>query len=503
MPELLQLALLIAILLPAGKLVASLCARFGIPPIIGELMVGIAAGPGGLAIFHLSLFRGSHATNAFMLLAQVGGLVLMFVAGLETDIDRMREAGVTAFLVALSGVIWPFILGAGAGHLLGLNWNAALFLGGALTATSVSISARTLMDGGHMSTPEASVILGAAVIDDVMGLFVLAFLTASISTTGDSFGVATEASSYFQRHFAIAADHPLTVQMLLISVSVLVFFVVGYGAAKRWLDPLILQMRKLSANESVTSCVLALVLVYAIVAEWLGSVAGITGAYLLGYVFAGSKFKGDIERTFAALGHGLLIPLFFVSIGLTSNFRALGGHWILLGVIFFLAVISKMIGCGLAALARGMGWVASLRIGCGMVSRGEVGLIVAAIAAKTGVFEPSEVALIVAVVLMTTVLTPLMLRGAFHLKSAEDDEDLTGGLEDYFEPPPPPDERLAGAEDFDSGPSAYSALHDPASSEAALTLPFVSQRLAHRGQDANAWRISTAGLFPQRQPPSG
>ena len=116
-----------------------------------------------------------------MLLAQVGGLVLMFVAGLETDIDRMQEAGVTAFLVALSGVIWPFVLGAGAGHLLGLPWNASLFLGGALTATSVSISARTLMDGGHMASPEASVILGAAVIDDVMGLFVLAFLTASVS----------------------------------------------------------------------------------------------------------------------------------------------------------------------------------------------------------------------------------------------------------------------------------------------------------------------------------
>jgi Kef-type K+ transport system membrane component KefB len=105
MPDLLQLALLIAILLPAGKLVASFCTRFGIPPIIGELMVGIVAGPGGLNFFHLDLFRDGHATGAFMLLAQVGGLLLMFIAGLETDIDRMREAGVTAFLVALSGVI--------------------------------------------------------------------------------------------------------------------------------------------------------------------------------------------------------------------------------------------------------------------------------------------------------------------------------------------------------------------------------------------------------------
>src|SRR5258705_197210 len=154
MPELLQLALLIAILLPAGKLVASLCTRFGIPPIIGELMVGIAAGPGGLNLFHLDLFRRGHAINAFMLLSQVGGL------------------------------------------------------------------------------------------------FVLAFLTASASSaSGDSFGFATQASGFLQHHFPLAAHHPLIVQMSLITLSVAIFFLVGYGAAKRWLDPLILQMRRLSANE--------------------------------------------------------------------------------------------------------------------------------------------------------------------------------------------------------------------------------------------------------------
>ena len=178
----LQLALLIAILLPASKLAASLCTRFGIPAILGELLVGVAAGPGAFDLMHLSLFQGGQATKAFLMMAQVGGLVLMFIAGLETDIERMREASVTAFLVALSGVIWPFFLGAGAAHALGLPWNSALFLGGALTATSVSISARTLMDAGKMSSPEASVILGAAVIDDVMGLFVLAFLAASTTT---------------------------------------------------------------------------------------------------------------------------------------------------------------------------------------------------------------------------------------------------------------------------------------------------------------------------------
>jgi Kef-type K+ transport system membrane component KefB len=427
----LQLALLIAILLPAGKIVASLCTRFGIPAILGELLVGVIAGPGAFNLLHRSLFRGAQATDAFMLLAQMGGLVLMFIAGLETDIDRMREAGVTAFLVALSGVIWPFFLGAGAAHMLGLPWNSSLFLGGALTATSVSISARTLMDAGKMSSPEASVILGAAVIDDVMGLFVLAFLAAS-STAGSaqSFGVANATSFWLLQHAPWAAAHALLVQMLLISACVALFFFSAYGAAVRWLDPLILQLRKLTANEAVSSCVLALVLLYAVLAEWLGSVAGITGAYLLGYVFAGSNFKADIERTFYALGHGLFIPLFFVSIGLASNFRSLGGHWLLLAVTFLIAVISKLIGCGTAAYARGMGTVRSFRVGCGMVSRGEVGLIVTAMGAATGIFRQPEVAVMVTVVLLTTLLTPLALRGAFQLKCAEDDEDMSNGISD-------------------------------------------------------------------------
>ena len=289
----LQLALLIAILLPAGKLAASLCTRFGIPAILGELLVGVLLGPGALNILHLHIFEDGLATGAFMLLAQVGAMVLMFMAGIETDIERMREASVTAFVVALSGVIWPFLLGASVGYLFGLSWTTSCFLGGALTATSVSISARTLMDAGKMSSPEATVILGAAVIDDVMGLFVLAFLAASsISGHGESFGVAAAVSAWLAPRFAFAASHPLLVQMVVIGLCVAVFFVVGYGAARRWLDPLMKQLRKLSANEAVPSCVLALVLVYAIGAEWLGSVAGITGAYLLGLCFCGFGIQG-------------------------------------------------------------------------------------------------------------------------------------------------------------------------------------------------------------------
>jgi Kef-type K+ transport system membrane component KefB len=417
----LQLALLIAIVLPAGKIVAAICSRFGIPSILGELMVGIIAGPGCLNILHMRLFSGSSAGDAFMLLAQIGGYILMFIAGVETDIDRMREASMTAFLVALFGVIWPFCLGTAVGYLFGLSWGTSLFLGGALTATSVSISARTLMDAKKMTTTEASVILGAAVIDDVMGLFVLAFLAASCSSSGAaSFGVAPAASHWLEQHVPLAAHYPLAVQMTMIAICVATFFFLSYKIGSRWIDPLMRLMRKLDVNEAVTACVLSLVFLYAVSAEWLGSVAGITGAYLLGYIFAGAKLKTLIERTFYAIGHGFLIPLFFVAIGLSSNFGSLNGHWMLLISISVVAIFSKLIGCGAASLGMGMGPVKSLRIGCGMISRGEVGLIVAAMGASTGIFNETEVAVVVSVVLLTTIITPLLLRGAFHIKSADE-----------------------------------------------------------------------------------
>src|SRR5258706_5182180 len=221
----LQLALLLAILLPAGKVAASLCTRCGMPAIMGELLVGVVLGPGALNLLHLHLFADGQASGALLLLAQVGGLVLMFISGIETDVGRMRKASVTAFIVAFSGVVWPFALGAGVGHLLGLSWPTACFLGGALTATSVSISARTLMDAGKMASTEATVILGAAVIDDVMGLFVLAFLAASSTTAKlQAFGMAPIASTSLQRHWGPPPHHPLILQMFVITISLGLFF---------------------------------------------------------------------------------------------------------------------------------------------------------------------------------------------------------------------------------------------------------------------------------------
>ena len=424
MPATLQLALLIAILLPAGKIVASICTRFGIPAILGELMVGVVAGPGCIDMLHLRLFSGTPAADAFLLLAQIGGFVLMFIAGLETDIDRMREASVYRVSGCVLGRDLAVLSGGRRGtsawssleHRLFSGWSAdghqRFHFGAHADGCRQDDFARSIGNswrGGHRRCH------GPVCARLSRGLL-QQYRRARIRCRPHAFQLAAKSSSLGGPASARCADDAYRHlrQQLLRSC---------YSAAQRWVDPLMRLFRKLDVNEAVTSCVLALVLLFAVSAEWLGSVAGITGAYLLGYVFAGAKLKTLIERTFYAIGHGLLIPLFFVSIGLSSNFRALGGHWLLLIVIFTVAVISKLIGCGMAALGMGMGRVRSFRVGCGMISRGEVGLIVTAMGASTGIFQQPEVAVMVTVVLLTTLITPLIMRGAFLIKCPEDQKE--------------------------------------------------------------------------------
>ena len=219
----------------------------------------------------------------------------------------------------------------------------------------------------------------------------------------------------------------------------------------------------------------------------------LTGVYLVGYVLAGSEYKPYVERSFYAIGHGLLIHLFSVSIGLSSDYRALAGHWTLMFAVLFVAVVGKLVGCGLAALASGIGWVRSLRIGCGMMSRGEVGLIVTAMGASTGIFRRPEVAVMVAVVLLTTLLTPLALRAAFSLKS---DEDLEGT-------PNAPEERMAAATEFEM-PLAAAAGPDDALDEPApetggrMELASATPLLSFGRNEAHGDRLTPA-LSPARK----
>lgn len=371
-----NLLLPLACILILAKLVALVSKRVGLPAVFGELMVGILIGPAVLGFIH--------ETDFLKIVAQLGVIMLMFIAGLETDLDLMRKVGKAAFLTASAGVITPLALGTLAGLAFGLPLFVSLFLGTALTATSVSISAETLQELGKLRTRAGTTILGAAVIDDVMGVIVLALVL----------GVTSGANIVF----------PLTKMILFFGIAI----VVGIKILP-WLNRHLLKWHA-HTEEAVLAVVLALALVYAWAAEELGGVAAITGAYLLGVLLSRLEIKSHLEKGVRSVGYGFFIPIFFVDIGLQADFAGLMNAALLTMVVAGLAVVSKIIGCGLGAWAGRLKRSESVIVGVGMISRGEVALVIAALGFSEKLISSDIFSIVIFMTVFTTLVTPLLLK---------------------------------------------------------------------------------------------
>ena len=385
----LQLALLIAVILLAAKAAGYLSVRLGQPSVLGELLVGILLGPSLLDILHLPFVTG-HLGETIKELGELGVLLLMFIAGLELHLDELtRNTKVSAF-AGIMGVLTPVVLGAGTALLFGFEMNAALFLGLTLGATSVSISAQTLMELRVLRTRVGLGLLGAAVFDDVMIILLLSIFLAVIS------GGTTVAG------------------ILLIPVKMLVFLAVATAFGLYVLPKLVRITRRLPISQGVLSLAMVVLLFYGVAAEVVGGMAAITGSFLAGLMFARCDEKERLEQGISALAYGLFVPIFFVSIGLAVNIRDLEGEALLLtAVIIVVAIASKFFGSGLGARWAGFSWRESWQMGTGMVSRGEVGLIVANVGIGAGLVSGNEFSAIVGMVLATTIVTPPMLRALF------------------------------------------------------------------------------------------
>ena len=279
---------LLACLLIAAKFAAWLCQRVGIPSVLGQLLVGVLVGP--------SLLGWVHPDPMLNSFANVGVITLMFIAGLETDTKQMRRVGKVAFISASMGVIVPFVAGAIFAYALGYTLPVCLFLGTLLTATSVSISAQTLKDLGKLTTKEGTTILGAAVIDDVLGLIVLSLILAFTLGQNPTWGI---------------------LKMLLYFPIAYIIGHYGFPVLSRWLP-------RLLALEARIGLVLALVLLYAWSAESLGNVAAITGAYIAGLLVSRTEMKVWVHDGLSKIGYALFIPLFFVYVGVEANFHNMG-----------------------------------------------------------------------------------------------------------------------------------------------------------------------------------
>jgi Kef-type K+ transport system membrane component KefB len=388
----LQFLLAIGILIACARLGGLVSKRLGQPTVLGELLVGVLLGPSLLDILHLAWFSDRHLGEEIGHLAELGVIFLMFLAGLEIDLAEMAKTGRAAALAGVSGVIVPIALGLGTALLFQQSLRTALFIGIVLSATSVSISAQTLMELGVLRRRESLTLLGAAVIDDVVVILVLSVFLA-LGGGADAGGVEDVVGVFVRMG-------------LYLGLGALV----GFTVIPRLTD----WIARLPISQGLMSFVIVAALLYAWAAEAVGGIAAITGAFLVGLAFARSAWRQHIEHNFSALTYGFLVPLFFVSIGLEANARDVTGSSLLFGLALIgAAVVSKVAGCSLGAWWGGLTRGEAVRLGIGMVSRGEVGLIVASVGLSQGLIDGVIFADIVLVVLATTVLTPLMLRWAY------------------------------------------------------------------------------------------
>ena len=420
----LQVLLLLALVTVVSKGAGTLSNRFGQPAVFGEVLAGLLLGPSLLNVLRWSVFapRAGDAPRLDLggivqVIAEIGVILLMFVAGMETDLREMRRVGRVAFWAALGGVLLPLVGGAAAARLFGYGWGEGFFMGAVLTATSVSISAQTLMELKSLRSREGSTILGAAVIDDVMGIIVLSLVVAFVGG-GHAAPVAAPPGGP-----AAGGPGGTTVGSLAgvvwVCVRMTLFFLLSWFLGRRHLERLAAAASRLGVSEPLMALVVVVAFLYAFAAEYLGGVAAITGSYMAGVLFAQTSFKERIDRGIHPLAYSFFVPVFFINIGLRADVKQLLGQIPLTLFILAIAVLAKVIGCGGCAWLAGLRYEEALRVGVGMISRGEVGLIVAGYGLAHGIIGGDIFSVMVLMVLVTTMITPLWLRRVFPVVEEE------------------------------------------------------------------------------------
>jgi Kef-type K+ transport system membrane component KefB len=389
MTPFLELILVLAILISAAKLAGALSVRLRQPAVLGELLAGVVLGPSVLNLLGWPMLHDAHLEEQVFHFAELGVILLMFVAGLEIEAGELLASFRIATLAGMMGVVVPFAMGAALAWWWpnGYSLSKSLFVGVLLTATSVSISAQTLLELGRLRTRVGLALLGAAVVDDVLVILILSLFVALAAGTGGIGGV-----------LLIVARMALYLGTALLIGRRLVPAIMRWGS-------------RLHVSQPVISTTLVLILLLAWSAEVLGGVAAITGAFLAGLLLGQTTFKHEIETSLTSMTYGFFVPLFFTSIGLQTNLWALQGSLLGFGLaIVVIAIVSKIVGCSLGARLAGMPGPQAFQVGIGMISRGEVGLIVASVGIGAGIISEDLFAVAVLMVLVTTLITPPLLR---------------------------------------------------------------------------------------------
>lgn len=399
--------LVLAAILLTTKLLGLFSRWVRLPQVLGALVAGVILGPVVNAIVGWSTGDGFFSQAAgsdqlFGMLSELGVIVLMFGAGLETDVQEMKKCGKASLIIAVIGVITPLIFGAFASYYFIDDPNSqerllkSIFIGVVLTATSVSITVETLKELGKLNTPASNAILGAAIIDDVLGIIALTIITSFKSKD---------------------------VNIWFVLIKIVLFFIfaaiLGFIMLKiyKW-------MNKHTSRDSRRHVIIAFAycLVSSFVAEVFFGVADITGAYVAGLVLSMTNRKRYLVNRFSTLSYMLLSPIFFACIGLTIEMPELTVSLLVFAILItIVAVATKLFGCALGGKICGYSTRECFQIGAGMISRGEVALIVAKKGESCGLMDPKLFGPLVIVVVLTTIIAPIILKILFA-KDKDNDE---------------------------------------------------------------------------------
>jgi Kef-type K+ transport system membrane component KefB len=401
--------LMIFVAFLAAKIGGEIMERLRMPAVTGELIAGVFLGP---TVFNLI----TSSDTFFDVLAQLGATFLLFSVGMETKLSELKRVGTVATSVAVLGVVTPFILGYYISMLLFASSIEAMFIGAALVATSVGITARVLEDLGMIHSMEAKVILGAAVIDDILGMIVLTLVSGA--ALGDLSAV----------HVAIVVGEALCFVAI---VAILGTRIVKYASGKRdikldktvggtwavhyttsafrrdsWFD-------KLAQKQAPFVIILIVIFGLSAMASFVG-LAAIIGAFFAGLIFSDTKETYELEQKFEPLNI-LLVPFFFVVMGAKVDLRDISGVIPFAILITVIAILGKLIGCSLGAITKGER--SALIIGAGMVPRGEVGIVVAMIGYNMGTIALSTYSIIVLMSVATTLYAPFLIKSVIKAES--------------------------------------------------------------------------------------
>ena len=377
----------LALILLSTKLLSLVTKRFKLPQVVGALLAGLILGP---AVFNII-----EETDFIRQLAEVGVIVLLFNAGLESNLSEFKKSGKTSFIVAVMGVIIPLIGGTILAYCInhGKVENVSafvqnIFIGSVLTATSVSITVETLRELGKVSTSVGNIIVGAAIIDDVLGMLVLTIITSLAGSSVSVIKVIVKIVGFF--------------------IFSIIVGIITYKLFNKWVDKYDIDKRRFV----IVSFVICLLLSFS--AEEFFGVADITGAYIAGLVLSSNKETIYITKRFETLSYILLSPVFFASVGLNVKLPDLNGEIVIITIaLIVVAILTKIIGCGLGAKLCGYNNMESIQIGSGMITRGEVTLIIASKGLALGLMSSYFLTPVILMVVFTSIFTPILLKIVF------------------------------------------------------------------------------------------